>query len=250
MIKTVLLGAGNVGTHLCKVMQNKDGIQLIQWYGRSFTTIESSAFGVPLTQNLNEIADADLYLISVSDSAIPEVSKALENKKGLVAHTAGSIAMNVLNAHQNHGVFYPLQTFSKNKSVDFNLIPLCLEANTENNLALLQKAAQSLGGPVHCIDSSQRKALHVAAVFVNNFTNHLYHLGEVLCKEHGVPFSVLQPLIAETADKIKHLPPSEAQTGPALRGDQQIVNDHLHYLTKENHKKLYQLISASIQQHG
>ncbi|MEL0226833.1 MAG: DUF2520 domain-containing protein [Flavobacteriaceae bacterium] len=248
MIKIVLLGAGNVGTHLCRALQNKEGLEIIQWYNRSLNSLEKELVPFAVTQNLNDIIEADLYIISVSDTAIPAISKALEGKNGLIAHTAGSIPMEVLGAHQNHGIFYPLQTFSKQKEVDFNQIPLCLEANQPENLNLLKKVAQSLGGPVHLIDSAQRKALHIAAVFVNNFTNHLYTIGEELCKAHKVPFSVLQPLIAETADKIKHLPPSAAQTGPAARGDQKILKDHLQYLTKESHQKLYQLISASIQQ--
>ena len=248
MIKIVLLGAGNVGTHLCRALQNKEGLEIIQWYNRSLNSLEKELVPFAVTQNLNDIIEADLYIISVSDTAIPAISKALKGKNGLIAHTAGSIPMEVLEAHQNHGIFYPLQTFSKQKEVDFNQIPLCLEANQPENLNLLKKVAQSLGGPVHLIDSAQRKALHVAAVFVNNFTNHLYTIGEELCKAHKVPFSVLQPLIAETADKIKHLPPSAAQTGPAARGDQKILKDHLQYLTKESHQKLYQLISASIQQ--
>ena len=248
MIKIVLLGAGNVGTHLCRALQNKEGLEIIQWYNRSLNSLEEELVPFAVTQNLNDIIEADLYIISVSDTAIPAISKALEGKNGLIAHTAGSIPMEVLGEHQNHGIFYPLQTFSKQKEVDFNQIPLCLEANQPENLNLLKKVAQSLGGPVHLIDSAQRKALHVAAVFVNNFTNHLFTIGEELCKAHKVPFSVLQPLIAETADKIKHLPPSAAQTGPAARGDQKILKDHLQYLTKESHQKLYQLISASIQQ--
>ena len=248
MIKIVLLGAGNVGTHLCRALQNKEGLEIIQWYNRSLNSLEKELVPFAVTQNLNDIIEADLYIISVSDTAIPAISKALEGKNGLIAHTAGSIPMEVLGAHQNHGIFYPLQTFSKQKEVDYNQIPLCLEANQPENLNLLKKVAQSLGGPVHLIDSAQRKALHVAAVFVNNFTNHLYTIGEELCKAHKVPFSVLQPLIAETANKIKHLPPSAAQTGPAARGDQKILKDHLQYLTKESHQKLYQLISASIQQ--
>ena len=248
MIKIVLLGAGNVGIHLCRAMQNKEDLQLIQWFNRSLNSLEKESVPFAVTQNLNDIIEADLYIISVSDSVIPAISKALEGKKGIIAHTAGSISMDVLGAHENHGIFYPLQTFSKQKEMDFNQIPLCLEANQQENLNLLKKVAQAIGGPVHLIDSAQRKALHVAAVFVNNFTNHLYTIGEELCNAHKVPFSVLQPLIAETADKIKHLPPSLAQTGPAARGDQKILEDHLQYLTKESHQKLYQLISASIQQ--
>ncbi|MEL0275659.1 MAG: NAD(P)-binding domain-containing protein, partial [Flavobacteriaceae bacterium] len=128
MIKIVLLGAGNVGTHLCRALQNKEGLEIIQWYNRSLNSLEKELVPFAVTQNLNDIIEADLYIISVSDTAIPAISKALKGKNGLIAHTAGSIPMEVLGAHQNHGIFYPLQTFSKQKEVDFNQIPLCLEA--------------------------------------------------------------------------------------------------------------------------
>jgi len=248
MIKVVLLGAGNVGTNLCRALQNKEGIQLTQWYNRSLNGIKKESTSLPITQSLNDIVEADLYLLSVSDIAIPAISKALEGKNGLIAHTAGSVPMDVLGAHENHGVFYPLQTFSKQKEVDFHTIPLCLEANNLHSLKQLQQLATHIGGPIHTIDSVQRKALHIAAVFVNNFTNHLYAIGEALCQEHHVPFSILQPLIAETADKIKNLSPLEAQTGPALRKDNITIENHLLLLTQEAHKKIYSLLTASIQQ--
>ncbi len=250
MIKIVLLGAGNVGVNLCKALQNKNGIELVQWYNRSIIPQEQAHNSVPITNQLDAIVGADLYLISVSDTAIPAISKALEKKTGLIAHTAGSVPINTLKNHQQYGVFYPLQTFSKNKALDFSQIPLCLEANNTENLNLLKTVANAMGGPIHLIDSIQRKALHVAAVFVNNFTNHLYTIGEELCKEHQVPFSVLLPLIQETAQKITQLSPSEAQTGPAKRGDQKIIDDHLQHLSLQKHQQLYQLISAAIQQHG
>ena len=250
MIKIVLLGAGNVGVNLCKALQNKNGIELVQWYNRSIIPQEHTHNSVPITNQLDAIVGADLYLISVSDTAIPAISKTLEKKTGLIAHTAGSVPINTLKNHQQYGVFYPLQTFSKNKALDFSQIPICLEANNAENLNLLKTVANAMGGPIHLIDSIQRKALHVAAVFVNNFTNHLYTIGEELCKEHQVPFSVLLPLIQETAQKITQLSPSEAQTGPAKRGDQKIIDDHLQHLSLQKHQQLYQLISAAIQQHG
>ena len=187
MIKVVLLGAGNVGTHLCRALKNKEGLKLIQWYNRSLNNLEKESTAIAITQDLNDIVEADLYIISVSDNAIPEIVKALEGKNGLIAHTAGSIPMEVLGAHENHGVFYPYKLF-QNKKVDFNKIPLCLEANKQENHNLLKNVAQAIGGPVYLINSAQRKALHVAAVFVNNFTNHLYTIGEELCKTHKVPF--------------------------------------------------------------
>lgn len=249
MIKVVLLGAGNVGTHLFRVLHKAENISLIQWYNRSAQSLEEGKGKVKTLTQLDELVpEADLYLLSVSDDNIPELSSKLKSCKGIIAHTAGSVSMETLNQCKDHGVFYPLQTFSKQKKVDFEQVPLCLEANTEENFTLLKKVAIALGGPTHKIDSTQRKALHIAAVFVNNFVNHMYAVGEQLCQEHQVPFSILQPLIAETADKIKSLSPKAAQTGPALRGDQQVLKDHLSLLTKTTQKELYQLISTAIQQ--
>lgn len=250
MINVVLLGAGNVGVNLYKALSNAQGVRLVQWYNRSVISQDDFAITVPTNTQLDAIVAADIYLISVADSSIASISKALESKEGVIAHTAGSVHLELLRNHRNFGVFYPLQTFSKQKEVDFNSIPLCLEANSDENLEQLKKLARAMGGPIHLINSAQRKALHVAAVFVNNFSNHLYSIGEDLCTQHNVPFDVLQPLIAETAHKIISLPPSKAQTGPAARGDQTIIDDHLLYLTKENHRRLYQLISESIQQHA
>ena len=250
MIKVVLLGAGNVGTHLFRALIAADNIALVQWYNRSADALKEGEGKVETTTAIQQLVEADLYLLSVSDAHIVDLSNALGDRQGLLAHTAGSIPMKLLAQHKNHGVFYPLQTFSKQKTVNFQHIPLCLEANTEDNLVLLEEVARALGSSIHFIDSTQRKALHIAAVFVNNFVNHLYTVGAQLCEEHQVPFSVLQPLIAETADKIKTLSPQQAQTGPAVRGDQLVINEHLNQLTKSTQKKLYSLISAAIQQHG
>ena len=251
MIKVVLLGAGNVGTHLFRALHKAENISLIQWYNRSAQSLKEGKGKVKTLTQLDELVpEADLYLLSISDDNIPKLSNKLISCKGIIAHTAGSVGMETLNPCKDHGVFYPLQTFSKQKKVDFEQVPLCLEANTEENFTLLKQVAITLGGPIHRIDSTQRKALHIAAVFVNNFVNHLYAVGEQLCQEHEVPFSVLQPLIAETADKIKSLSPKAAQTGPALRGDQQVLKDHLSLLTKTTQKELYQLISTAIQQDG
>ena len=250
MINVVLLGAGNVGTHLYRALHKANNIRLVQWYNRSSGGVNVANNQVNMTNDLNCVAEADLYLVAVTDSALPEISQAIGQRKGVIAHTAGSISMNELNDHENHGVFYPLQTFSKQKQLDFSQIPLCLEANSEENLALLKKVASALGGPIHLIDSVQRKALHIAAVFVNNFVNHLYTIGSELCSEHQIPFTVLLPLIEETANKINSLAPQEAQTGPAKRGDTTILNEHLKQLNNPKQREIYTLLSAAIQHHG
>lgn len=250
MINVVLLGAGNVGTHLYRALLKANNIRLVQWYNRSSGGVNVANNQVNMTNDLNCVAEADLYLVAVTDSALPEISQAIGQRKGVIAHTAGSISINELNDHENHGVFYPLQTFSKQRQLDFSQIPLCLEANNEENLVLLNKVASALGGPIHLIDSVQRKALHIAAVFVNNFVNHLYTIGNELCSEHQLPFTVLLPLIEETANKISSLTPREAQTGPAKRGDTKILNEHLKQLNSPKQKEIYTLLSAAIQQHG
>ena len=250
MINVVLLGAGNVGTHLYRALHKANNIRLVQWYNRSSGGVNEANNQVNMTNDLNCVAEADLYLVAVTDSALPEISQAIGQRKGVIAHTAGSISMNELNDHENHGVFYPLQTFSKQKQLDFSQIPLCLEANSEENLALLKKVAAALGGPIHLINSFQRKALHIAAVFVNNFVNHLYTIGSELCEEQQLPFDVLLPLIQETANKINSLAPQEAQTGPAKRGDKIILNEHLKQLNNPKQREIYTLLSAAIQHHG
>lgn len=247
MIKVVLLGAGNLGTHLFRALRDAENISLVQWYNRSSPSLEAGKNHLQTTTDLNQIVEADVYLLSVSDSVLLKLGQVLEERNGLVAHTAGSVPMRALAANKNHGVFYPLQTFSKQKQVDFHQIPICVEANTDRNLTLLKSIATALGGPIHLIDSSQRKALHVAAVFVNNFVNHLYSIGHSICQEKEVPFSILQPLIQETADKVLSLSPREAQTGPALRNDATTVNQHLEQLTTEHQKLLYQSLTNSIQ---
>lgn len=155
-----------------------------------------------------------------------------------------------MTAQNRRGVFYPLQTFTKGKRLAYQHIPFCLEAENETDYALLTDLAQSVSDSVYRISEDQRKALHVAAVFVCNFTNHLYQIGNDLCEEHQVPFAILKPLIAETADKIQTLSPMQAQTGPALRGDTETLNRHLASLTDATQKELYQLLTKSIIDHG
>ena len=151
------------------------------------------------SRNLTDIPNADVTIIAVSDDAIAEVSSKIPNS--LVVHTSGSVAMNSLNNKGRKGVFYMLQTFSKNKTVDFSEVPFCLEAENEKDYILLELLANLIGKKVYAINSEQRKALHIAAVFVNNFTNHMYKTGSDICAENNVPFAILEPLIKETADQ-------------------------------------------------
>jgi predicted short-subunit dehydrogenase-like oxidoreductase (DUF2520 family) len=203
-----------------------------------------------ITNDWNTLAEADLYILAVSDDAITSVSSQLPFENKLVVHTSGSAPMTSLDNKNRKGVFYPLQTFTKGKAVDFKTIPFCLETQFENDYTLLEKVAKSISNNVFAIDSHQRKALHVAAVFVNNFTNHLYQLGNDICQENNVSFDILKPLILETANKILTLSPEAAQTGPAKRNDISTIAAHESFLTNENQSIIYKILTQSIQNHG
>jgi predicted short-subunit dehydrogenase-like oxidoreductase (DUF2520 family) len=227
MITVAIIGNGNVATHLVRAFLKVD-------------TIHVSAIN---SRKLEIIPEAEITILAVSDDAIAQVSSKVKNS--LVVHTSGSFSMNNLKNTKNKGVFYMLQTFSKDKEIDFSKVPFCLEAENKADYLLLEKLAQAIGVKVYSINSKQRKALHVAAVFVNNFTNHLYKIGNDICEENKVPFEILYPLIDETAQKIKILSPQKAQTGPAIRNDKKTVKNQLDLLNNEQ-QKIYKMITKSI----
>ena len=245
MLKVVLLGGGNVAYHLTKQLLKSDIVKLVQVYNRSIEKISYLQSKTQITNNLKALIAADIYIISVSDDAIPTLSSQLKFKGKLVVHTSGSVAMDELKTNANKGVFYPLQTFSKNKEVDFSEIPICIEATSKKGLDTLETLAKSISKTCICINSEQRKNLHAAAVFVNNFVNHLYFIGNEICAKNNIPFNILVPLIKETANKISMLPPFEAQTGPAKRNDIKTIEKHK-ALLPINQQEIYTLLTKSI----
>lgn len=247
MIKVVILGSGNVAFHLIKTMENNAFIDLIQVFARSKNTLENIVDSHKITNSFDALKEADAYIISVSDKAIAEVSNQIPFTNKLVVHTSGTMVFEVLNSNHRRGVFYPLQTFSKSKEVDIKSVPFCLETEHEEDYNLVENVAKSLSNSVYKINGEQRKSLHISAVFVSNFVNHLYQIGNTLCEQNNVPFSILQPLIEETANKIKTLNPTEAQTGPASRNDEQTIQKHLEALTNPTHKEIYKLLTNAIQ---
>ena len=250
MIKVCIIGSGNVAQHLIKAFAKSDQIAITQVFSRHKDTVASLIESDKITDDLTTLAKADLYIIAISDDVIGNISSKFSFTNQLVVHTSGSVSMNDLNTKNRKGVFYPLQTFSKNKEVDFKIIPICLEAENDNDFKLLEKVARSISDSVYSIDSEQRKALHIAAVFVNNFVNHLYQIGDTICKENKIPFEILKPLIQETAQKIISLSPENAQTGPAKRNDTNTIAAHSSFLTDENQKNLYTILTQSIQNNG
>jgi predicted short-subunit dehydrogenase-like oxidoreductase (DUF2520 family) len=254
MVKVIIIGSGNVAQHLIAAFQNSqnsgDEIELVQVFSRKRNSLINVIDGALITTELADLMEADLYIIAVSDDAISTVAAQLAFKNRLVVHTSGSVGLDVLDDNNRRGVFYPLQTFTKNKAVDFKTIPICLESENSTDFILLDKVAKTLSNNVFAINSEQRKALHVAAVFVNNFTNHLYSIGNEICQENQVPFEILKPLILETAQKIMTISPQEAQTGPAKRNDVKTIEAHQLFLSTENQSTIYKIITQSIQDHG
>jgi predicted short-subunit dehydrogenase-like oxidoreductase (DUF2520 family) len=245
----VFIGAGNVAFKLSEGFKDT-GRKVLQVYSRTETSARelASMVNAGFTSELNKIKNgADIYIISVSDIAVPEIVKNLNLGKSLVVHTSGILEMGILgNVSENTGVFYPLQTLSKNRKVDFLSIPVCVEANKEENLALLEDLARSFSTDVRNIDSSQRKLIHLAAVFASNFANQMYSIAEEIIKESEIPFDILKPLILETAEKIMIMDPNEAQTGPARRNDKNVINQHLEMLKNTNYNECYQILSDMI----
>lgn len=245
MIKVVILGGGNVAYHLTSNLLENNTVEVVQVYNRNLEHIKHLANKISITNDIKQLKTADIYIISVSDNAISELSSQLNFPDKLVVHTSGSIAMNDLKSNSVKGVLYPLQTFSKERKVDFYSVPLCLEAENEKAFQLLKSLAESISKNSYRINSEQRKSMHVAAVFVNNFVNHLYYQAQKICEENNVPFEVLQALIDETSAKIKTLPPKEAQTGPAKRNDSVTIEKHLKMLPPDQ-QKIYILLTNSI----
>ncbi len=247
MLKIVILGTGNLAKHLFNAFSKVKDVNVVQIVGRNQEELKQFSKYSATSNDFYAITDADIYLIAVKDDAISEVSSYLLDKNGVVVHTSGAIGLNAIQP-DNRGVFYPLQTFTKGKPVEFGSIPICIEAEARESLEILRRLSESISENVHHIDSEQRKKLHLAAVFVNNFTNYLYSVGEELCLEEGLSFDLLKPLILETADKIRTVSPKEAQTGPARRKDTKSMENHLKLLNKKEHITLYKLLSQAIKQ--
>ena len=252
----VFIGAGNLGTNLAKALYRK-GFRIVQIYSHTLESASALAQQVEAeyTNDLSAVCpDAGLYIVSLKDAPflqlLPEIV-AGKREDALFVHTAGSIPMEVWKGKVNHyGVLYPLQTFSKQREVDFSEIPLFVEASDEKHCTWLQNFASVLSSHVRVADSEQRRRLHLAAVFACNFSNHMYAMANVLVQHSGLPFEVLLPLIDETARKVHALPPKEAQTGPAVRFDQNVIGSHLKMLQDEPElQQIYELVSKSIHQY-
>jgi predicted short-subunit dehydrogenase-like oxidoreductase (DUF2520 family) len=246
----VLLGAGNLAWHFGHWFESV-GVKVVQVFSRTPKAGEGLAAELKTgyTNRLDLlVSDADLYLLAVTDDAIPSLVRQSVFGHRFVLHAAGSVPMEVFSEKlKNFGVLYPLQTFTHGKQLDFNEIPLFIEANNARNLEKLNVLAHKLSGRVYTVDSEKRAYLHLAAVIASNFTNHMFAVTDHLLKERNLSFELLKPLILETISKALQMPPLQAQTGPAVRGNLQVIEKHMAILDGHPEiKELYRVISESI----
>ncbi|MGN6179433.1 MAG: Rossmann-like and DUF2520 domain-containing protein [Mucilaginibacter sp.] len=249
-MRITLIGSGNVATHIGAAFKNA-GHRIVQVYSRNEQNAALLAYhiGAEAINDLNNInPETDIFLISVSDDAIAAIAEQLAPYEKQMVHTSGATDLYTLLAFTDHaGVFYPLQTFSKTKEVDFRSVPLCIEGANETIAKFLTELAQSISNNVYAISSAQRKTLHLAAVFACNFPNYLYHVAQQLLAKQNIQFSLLRPLILETAEKVQQQFPADVQTGPAIRRDVKTIDAHLQQLKGEPElEQLYRLLSQGI----
>lgn len=247
------IGAGNLATHLSKAFQNK-GFIISQVYSRTEQSANKLAetLSTKYTTSVSEIdRNADIYFVAIKDSAFDEVLSQINFNNKLVVHCSGSLPLSAIEKYSdNFGVLYPLQTFSKKREIDFNEIPVFIEANSVKNEKQILEITCQISDSVSVINSDKRKALHISAVFACNFVNHFYTIAAEILKSKDIPFDVLKPLILETAKKVQEIKPEKAQTGPAIRFDKNIINEHLKELNSfSDYRQLYKSISKSIFEH-
>lgn len=250
-MKLILLGSGNAATQLGMAFYEA-GFKILQIYSPNpehasllAEKLESAPATSPAELNINQ---ADAVISALKDSVAENVWRQLDFGNCPVFHTAGSMPMNTLQPFAKHyGVLYPLQTLTRNRKLDFKKVPLFLEAESAETMQLLHKMADTISNSVREITSEQRKELHLAAVFANNFSNHMFNLATQLLQKNNLEFELLLPLIDETAAKVHDLPPEQAQTGPAIRYDENIIGKHLQLLENQPEiAEIYRLISRSI----
>ncbi len=247
MRSVVIIGAGNVAFHLTRALiQNTVNVRQI--FNRTLSKAQElgEANNINYTDKISELEKAELYIIAASDSAVEELSHYIPYDDTLVVHTSGSLGTDVLKGDYRKGVFYPFQTFTKRKNLRYEDVPFFVEADLKEDEDALYKLADKISNEVHCVNSEKRRMIHMSGVWASNFVNHLYYIAQCICQEAGIPFDVLRPLIEETALKVQDLEPFDAQTGPAKRADDLIIQKHLELLKDSRQQQLYQLLSDSI----
>jgi|KBSMisStandDraft_5_1062788.scaffolds.fasta_scaffold330309_1 predicted short-subunit dehydrogenase-like oxidoreductase (DUF2520 family) len=248
-MNVVLIGSGNVATVFGKLIK-KSGHSIVQVIGRNEQHAKALAdiLGSDFHTNLSQAnIEADIYVISVSDSSIIDIANNFKTGNKIVVHTSGAVSKNVLQkCSANFGVLYPLQSLRK-QNENTLVIPLLIDANNEETLDTLRSFAETISSKVSVADDQQRLKLHVAAVIVSNFSNYIFTLTKAYCEKENIPFNMLLPLIQETAMRLNEFAPEDVQTGPAIRGDKPTMQKHLELLKEYPElKKIYEIISEGI----
>lgn len=246
----VFIGAGNLATRLSLILK-ENGFSVVQVYSR--TEESARVLGQKLNTNYSTeveeiVSDADIYFVALKDSAFEKVLPQIDFQNRLVVHCSGSMPLSCLEKYsKNIGVFYPLQTFSRQRKVEFSEIPVFIEASSSENEKNLIQIAEKISSQVSVLNSEKRLRLHISAVFACNFVNYFYTVAGEVLNSKEIPFEVLYPLIAETARKAQEMDPEQAQTGPAVRFDQNVISKHLAALEAfPEFQNLYRLVSESI----
>lgn len=250
-MKIVIIGSGNLATQLSLAFKAV-GKDVVQVFSRTEEHAKELADKIgcnytTLTEDIRQ--DADVYIFSVKDDALSGLVASICHKRpnGLFLHTAGSMPMAIFKCHATrYGVLYPMQTFSKNRKVDFREIPCFVEGSDEEVLAEIHSMAASISDHVVDCDSEKRKKMHLAAVLACNLTNHCYRLAERLLESEQIDFQLFLPLIEETARKVKDMSPKDAQTGPMVRYDQNVMQMQMSMLSDERTREIYRLMAESI----
>ena len=249
--RITLIGAGNVATNIGAALKNKGHI-IHQVFSRSHQSamILGHTFNCDYTTKLSDLSDkTDLIIVAVHDDSISNILENLRIKDKLIVHTSGTTPLSVFeeNKFKQYGIFYPLQTFSKHDVESLLPIPISLEASNKKVENELIEIASSISKKVFLLDSEKRKALHVAAVFANNFSNYMYYISQQILEDENISFELIKPLIKRTVEKLDSSTPYESQTGPASRNDQKIITNHLEFLKgKKEFQQVYALLSESI----
>ncbi len=248
-MNTVLIGSGNAATVLGRLMKAK-GHTIREVVSRNILHAKRLAddLHAKAHDDIKKItADGDMYIIAVSDDAIAAIADGLQLQGKIVVHTSGATNKNVLkNSSDNYGVLYPLQSLRKEKT-GLPVIPLFVDGKNTEVIEKLFAFARTLSGIVDIADDEKRLKLHLSAVIVSNFTNHLYALAENFCEQENINFAVLAPIIHEVAGRILQFSPDQMQTGPAIRGDRQTMEKHIQLLAGYPQiKKIYEIMSENI----
>ncbi len=243
-MKIILIGAGKLGGQLYKTIIYKKDLDIIQWVVRSSKKTLTPE-GIPIVQKIDKLQNADIYLLAVSDNSILKVSKELPNN-AFIVHTAGAVSLDIINQKRT-GVFYPLQSFSIGRDIDFSSVPIIIESKIKKDLIILKNLAKGIKASFYEMNSKQRAKLHLSAIFVNNFTNHLFSEAALICKNNDIPFNLLKPLIQETIDKLETMSPKAAQTGPAIRNDKKTISNHLDLIKDYRVREIYKVLTLAIE---